>query len=186
MDYTYDEENRYDRQPHQTDHEPPRQEAMQKTVEESIYAGFWIRLWAYLLDLLIVGAVNGIFITPIFMFMDSNPTLLSVFTIQGLLTAIMAYVYFAIMTRYLGQTLGKMVFGLRVVRADGGKLSWSDVFFREVVGRMIHRVLRITNLMYIVVGVHPEKAGVHDLFADTRVIRDTKIPADKEDEDDDE
>ncbi|QQK82018.1 RDD family protein [Salicibibacter cibi] len=144
------------------------------SVEVSMYAGFWMRVWAYLVDLLIVFSLNALFIRPIFMFLDASPTLFFGITVVGLLTSVVAYVYFGIMTKLVGQTLGKMIFGLRVQREDGGPLTWGDVFFREVAGRMIHRVLGFTNLMYILVGLHPQKAGVHDLLADTRVVLDRR------------
>lgn len=144
------------------------------SVEVSMYAGFWMRFWAYLVDLLIVFSLNALFIRPIFMFLDASPTLFLGITVVGLLTSVVAYVYFGIMTKLVGQTLGKMIFGLRVQREDGDPLTWGDVFFREVAGRMIHRVLGFTNLMYIVVGLHPQKAGVHDLLADTRVVFDRR------------
>ena len=30
------------------------------------YAGFWMRFWAYLLDLIVIGSINGIVVYPIF------------------------------------------------------------------------------------------------------------------------
>lgn len=183
MDIPYDEEeNKYRTPSRSNDDEPPRKETLSKTIEVSAYGGFWLRVWAYLLDLIVVASVNGLLISPVFIFMDGDPSVLSIFTIQGILTSIMAYVYFVLMTKFLGQTLGKMAFGLRVVRKDGNKVTWGEVFTREVPGRMIHRVLIVTNLMYIVVGVHPEKAGVHDMLADTRVIRDNGEPDEDEEE----
>ncbi|SDI78428.1 RDD family protein [Natribacillus halophilus] len=145
-----------------------------QVIEMSIYAGFWMRFWAYIVDLIIVFSLNALFIRPIFMFLDASPTLFFGITVVGVLTAIVAYIYFAVMTKLIGQTLGKMIFGLRVRREDGNPLTWGDVFFREVAGRMIHRVLGFTNLMYIVVAFHPQKAGVHDMLADTRVVFDRR------------
>ncbi|MBM7630957.1 RDD family protein [Geomicrobium sediminis] len=134
------------------------------------YAGFWLRLWAYLIDLLIVASLSSIIIHPLFAFLFTPELAIGVFTIQGVLLAVSYYVYFVVMTKVWQQTLGKMVFGLKVERTDEQRLVWKDVFIREVAGRIIHRVLWITNILYIVVAVHPEKAGIHDLLSDTRVV----------------
>ncbi|MFB4163032.1 RDD family protein [Alteribacillus sp. JSM 102045] len=134
------------------------------------YAGFWMRFWAYLLDLLIVFSLNGLILSPL-MFLDNQPVnILGFFTLQGILSAITSYLYFLFMTKWLGQTLGKMIFGLKVVHKDAAPLTWPDLLFREVVGRFIYRSLVITNIIYIVVGFTNEKQGIHDMFGDTRVI----------------
>ncbi|GAK12937.1 RDD family protein [Geomicrobium sp. JCM 19039] len=183
MEIPYDEnDNRVSR--HRED-EQPMHTAPPSTYQVSVYGGFWLRLWAYLLDLIVVGSVNGLLISPIFILSDANPEFLTIFTVHGILTSIMAYVYFLLMTKFFGQTLGKMAFGLRVVSVGLTKPTWGEVFTREVPGRMIHRVLVITNIMYVVVGFHPQKAGVHDLLADTRVVRDVE-PIREDDQEDDE
>ncbi|WP_018923364.1 RDD family protein [Salsuginibacillus kocurii] len=133
-------------------------------------AGFWMRFWAYLLDLAIVASINGLLISPIFLFTEINLSLFGILSLQGILTSLTAYIYFVLMTKFTTQTLGKMVFGLRVATLTGEPLTWSDIMFREVVGRFIHRSLIITNVLYIVVAFHPKKQGIHDLFADTQVV----------------
>ena len=75
------------------------------------------------------------------------------------------------MTKYLGQTLGKMVLGLKVVSLKEESLSWGTVFFREVIGRFIVRTLMF-GFTYILVGVLPKKQGLHDIFSDTSVIQE--------------
>ncbi|SDH32008.1 Uncharacterized membrane protein YckC, RDD family [Alteribacillus persepolensis] len=145
------------------------EEQQEETVKSRRYAGFWMRFWAYIIDLLIVFSLNGLLLSPL-MFMDQPVTMLGFFTLQGLLSTVTAYLYFLFMTKWLNQTLGKMIFGLKVVHRYGHTLSWSDLLFREVVGRFIHRSLVFTNIIYIVVGFTNEKQGIHDMFADTRVV----------------
>ncbi|WP_227004099.1 RDD family protein [Salicibibacter halophilus] len=182
MDIPYNEnEEKFGGQREQDEGDSAR-DKLSHAVEVSMYAGFWMRFWAYLVDLLIVFSLNALFIRPIFMFLDASPTLFFGITVVGFLTSVAAYVYFGVMTKLIGQTLGKMIFGLRVQREDGSPLTWGDTFFREVAGRMIHRVLVFTNLMYIVVGFHPQKAGVHDLLADTRVVLDRHQKKNKHEE----
>lgn len=137
------------------------------------YAGFWIRFWAYVTDLIIVGAVNGIILLPFIPFGGRDLTV-GFWTVTGIISTIVLYLYFLLMTKFLGQTLGKMIFGIKVIRKDGSFPGWSDVVFRELVGRFLHRVLGITNLLYVVVGFDDRKKGIHDMIADTRVIHTNK------------
>ncbi|MFB6467686.1 RDD family protein [Cytobacillus sp. Hz8] len=133
------------------------------------YAGFWMRFWAYLLDLIVIGSLNRLLIYPIFKALDLNLQDGNMFAPISVVTAILFYLYFVLMTKFFGQTLGKMVFGLRVIYLKGNKLSWSVILFREWIGRFISVTVWIT---YLVVAFLPKKQGVHDLFADTTVIHE--------------
>ncbi|MBE1554392.1 RDD family protein [Sporosarcina limicola] len=131
-------------------------------------AGFWTRLWAYMIDLLVVGAISGILIKPIFRVVDieiSNPYFL-LFSPYKVTLLILFLLYFTLMTRFFQQTVGKMVMGIKVVPKNGGKLTWSTVIFREVIGRFISKMLVIPYLLIIFM---PKKEAMHDLFADTVV-----------------
>jgi len=86
------------------------------------------------------------------------------------MSTIILYLYFVLMTKFYGQTVGKMIFGLKVIRKDYESLRWSDLLFREVVGRFLYRVIGILTLLYVVVAFDPLKQGVHDMIGDTRVI----------------
>ncbi|WLR57609.1 RDD family protein [Mesobacillus subterraneus] len=131
------------------------------------YAGFWTRFWAYLLDLIVIGSINRMVINPVFRALDVpliEDGILSPITIT---TAVVFYLYFVLMTKYFCQTLGKMVFGLKVVELDGKGLTWGTVIFREWIGRFISATILV---LYVVVAFTKKKQGLHDLFADTTVI----------------
>ena len=138
-------------------------DAAEKTLmsKEPDYAGFWIRFWAYLLDLVVIASINGILIYPIFRLTDLPMDEGSIFAPLSIVTAIVFYAYFVLMTKYFRQTLGKMVFGLKVTTLENSKLSWSTVLFREWIGRFISGTVFI---LYIVVGFLPKKQGIHDLL----------------------
>jgi uncharacterized RDD family membrane protein YckC len=102
------------------------------------FAGFWMRFWAYLADLLVVGSLNRILIHPIFTFIDSNSTF-AVLTAEMIATAIVYYVYFVLMTKFFSQTVGKMIFGLKVVALKEEKMTWGTLIFRECIGRFISK-----------------------------------------------
>ncbi|MFJ7974597.1 RDD family protein [Peribacillus sp. JNUCC 23] len=135
------------------------------------YAGFWMRFWAYLADLLVIGSLNRILISPLSMAITGNVFDSSFFSIQAIGTTIVFYLYFVLMTRFFGKTLGKMIFGLRVVSLKEERISWGTLFFREFIGRFIAKFLFAG---YIIVGFLPKKQGLHDIFADTTVILDRK------------
>ena len=133
------------------------------------FAGFWMRFWAYLLDLIVIGSIDRILINPIFRALDIPLTEFNFFAPITIATAITFYAYFVLMTRFFNQTLGKMAFGLKVVDLKGKKLTWGTVIFREWIGRFISVTIMIG---YIVVAFLPKKQGLHDLFTDTTVIHE--------------
>ncbi|PLR77811.1 RDD family protein [Bacillus sp. V3-13] len=133
------------------------------------FAGFWMRFWAYLLDLIVVGSIDRLIMNPIFRVLDIPLHDAGIFAPITIATAITFYAYFVLMTKFFGQTLGKMVFGLKVVDLDGSSLSWGTVLFREWIGRFISSTIVVG---YVIVAFLPKKQGLHDLFADTTVIHE--------------
>jgi len=131
------------------------------------FAGFWMRFWAYLADLIIIGSLNRIIIYPIFRATDMPLHESGIFTPINITTALVFYLYFVLMTKFLKQTLGKMIFGLQVVPLKKATLSWDTVLFREWIGRFISSSIII---LYAIVAFLPKKQGLHDLFADTAVV----------------
>lgn len=138
-----------------------------KPVQPAHYAGFWMRFWAYLLDLIVVGSLVRILVKPIFRFLDVPLWDLNMFSPISIAGAVIFYLYFVLMTKFFGQTLGKMVFGLKVVDLKTGRLTWGTVLFREWIGRFISSTIVVG---YIMVAFFPKKQGLHDLFTDTSVI----------------
>ncbi|SES17253.1 RDD family protein [Salisediminibacterium halotolerans] len=139
--------------------------------EEPLYfAGFWMRFWAYLFDLLIVVSLNGIVLGLGYFAADLEAVTIGVFTLAGIFTSAVSFGYFTVMTKLTGQTLGKMLFGLRVIAHEDRELTWTDCLFREVIGRYIHQSLVFTNLLYLIVAFSPDKRGLHDRIGHTCVV----------------
>lgn len=136
-------------------------------VKKVHFAGFWMRFWAYLADLLVIGSLNRILIHPIFKFYEGTDDLW--FSAEGFLTGVVFFLYFVLMTKFLNQTLGKMIFGLKVVALKEEKktISWGTILFRELIGRYISKV---TWIGYLLAGLLPKKQALHDVFADTGVV----------------
>ncbi|ALC82023.1 MULTISPECIES: RDD family protein [Bacillus] len=164
MDSTFDDGNPVKEASHETAHDTRNFET------EHAYAGFWIRFWAYLLDGIVVWGITNLTVEPLFTLLNLEKKV-GLFTISPYTVSIsiLFLLYFFLMTFFFHQTLGKMVFGLKVISIGKEKeLTWSSLLFREVIGRYIHNFA----FLYIVVGVTPKKQGIHDFFADTTVIHE--------------
>lgn len=77
-------------------------------------------------------------------------------------------IYEGLMLTYRGQTLGKMVMQIRVVRPDGSKISAGQAWGRAAVQNLMASFLSIFN--YVPAFFTKEKTCLHDLAARTRVI----------------
>lgn len=129
--------------------------AKRAVIEAQAFAGFWIRFWAFILDWLVVWGVNHLTVSPIFSLFgwSKGGGWFSPFSVT---TTIVFLLYFAIMTKIFQQTLGKMVFGIKVVSLQPEKrLAWDVIFFREIVGRYINTLF----VLYAVVGFSPKSKG---------------------------
>jgi uncharacterized RDD family membrane protein YckC len=120
------------------------------------YAGFWLRLAAWLVDW-IVGVLGGIGIVLAF-----GP-------LAPLVAIPAGWLYFAAMESSTRQaTLGKMALGLVVTDAQGRRLG-----FGRASGRYFAKLLSWLTLAvgFMVAGWTPRKQALHDLVAGTLVVR---------------
>lgn len=132
-------------------------------------AGFWVRFWAYLIDLLVISGATSILLKPVFALIGIDTSTVSWYAPFAILSAILFYAYFVLMTKFFSQTIGKMIFGIKVISLQKDSLDWSTLLFREWIGRFIS----VTVLpLYFIVGFTPLKQGVHDFFADTTVVHE--------------
>ncbi|MTD29566.1 RDD family protein [Planomicrobium sp. YIM 101495] len=132
-------------------------------------AGFWVRFWAYLLDVAVIWGITSILLKPVFGILGMETGGTEWYAPYAILSAILFYSYFVLMTKFFRQTLGKMVMGIQVVSLKQEKLTWGTLLFREWIGRF----LSVTILpLYWLVGFTPLKQGVHDFIADTTVIHE--------------
>ncbi len=150
---------------------PQHSDETSKACDFNHYAGFWMRFWAYLVDIIIITSIHRIIIYPVFRLFDFPTENTGLFSVINILTALVFYLYFVLMTKYFKQTLGKMIFGLKVIPLKKEKLTWDTVIFREWIGRFISASIWI---LYAVVAFQPKKQGLHDLFADTAVVHEKR------------
>lgn len=147
---------------------------MQNRTDNQVSAGFFVRLAAYLLDSLIVGAALLLVRIPLWISSWVNPDNIIVrdfifeYSVADILIYILGVLYFIILTYKTGTTVGKKVLHLRVVSVEDRKMTLFEVAFRETVGRFLSAL--ILNVGYIMIGLQKEKRGLHDLLSDTRVV----------------
>src|SRR5699024_12844203 len=80
------------------------------------YAGFWMRFWAYLTDLVIVFSINGILLSPFKFVNGGNPVDIGLWALTGIIGAVVLYMYVLLMSEFLGIRLCEIVCGLCVCR----------------------------------------------------------------------
>lgn len=138
------------------------------------YAGFWVRLAAYVIDSIIVffGLLFvRLFLSGIMSVLSDTwigGNILFHYTLKDILLYGFQVLYFILCTYLTGTTLGKRAMNLRVVSADGQKLTILNVVYRETIGRFLCSLS--VGIGYIIAGVDREKRGLHDILCDTRVI----------------
>ena len=135
------------------------------SVAQAVSAGFWIRVAAYLLDMVpvfvlsLLGVALAAFVDP------------SLSLVTSLL--VFAYGIFLVVVSpaLKGTTPGKKLLRLAIVADNtvpGQGLGWSGALLR-LVG---HLVCSMTfGLGYLLVAFTAQKQGLHDLIAKTRVVR---------------
>jgi len=141
------------------------------------YAGFWIRVAAKLIDMLVIGLVVGVPIGLIFFsrIVKANPKspaefptdmLLLQVTVQVIsVLAVVAYNTFFI-GKY-GATLGKMAVGIKVIMAEGSAPTMMRAFGRAWAEQLSGLVC---DIGYIIAAFDEEKRGLHDHICTTRVV----------------
>lgn len=135
---------------------------------QHLLAGFWIRFWAYIIDLIVIGSINRMIVNPLFNLLGWDGKWF-IFSPMSIAASLIFFAYFVLMTKYFQQTLGKMIFGIKVVSTKTNTLDWGTILFRELIGRYISKTIWI---LYLVVAFTPKKQGLHDIFADTQVFHE--------------
>ena len=144
----------------------------QKTISipQFAYAGFFLRLVAFAIDSIVCYSFSNI-ILKIFQ-IKTDLSFMNI-EINPLIQTGICLLYFFILT-YLnnGQTLGKMAMGIRVISLKDEKLSFFYCLLREIFARYIQNFIKI---LYLIIGVSPNKQSLADMLVDTVVVKDDVI-----------
>lgn len=143
------------------------------------YAGFWVRLAAFVIDSILLALVsNGLMfailalIGIVFGENGSLPqlTIFSVYLFSSVFVPLGLVCGFWI---YKQATPGKMLFSLKVVHAD----TFKPLSPRQALGRyLLYFVSSIVLMLgFFWIAIDPKKRAWHDLIAKTVVIRDERL-----------
>jgi uncharacterized RDD family membrane protein YckC len=109
-------------------------------------AGFWIRMAALLIDIILVGVVTR-----------AHSVFLPFLAMYG-----------AVLWRLKGSTIGGIIFGLKVVRIDGKPAEWVTMIVRALA---CFFSLIVVGLGFFWIAFDREKQGWHDKIAGTVVVK---------------
>lgn len=152
--------------------------------EREIYAGFWRRLAAFLIDSLILVAVGlglgGIAAGLLILALAAagggvNETDPSVVVTVCVLAVVLGWLYYAGLESLPWQaTPGKRAIGLVVTDRQGRRLSLS-----RATARYFAKYMSVATLLigYLITAFTPRKQALHDLAAGTLVLRRQYLPA---------
>lgn len=131
------------------------------------YASFGLRAFAFIVDMLVIGALNKILINIVGDNLDYEIYGLKMAEIFRWIVTILYFVIISLVTK--GQTLGKMIVGIRVVSLISDKLDLGQILVREIAGRIIQNTIMILYLLPIFT---PKNQSLIDFFVDTAVVKD--------------
>jgi uncharacterized RDD family membrane protein YckC len=151
------------------------------------YAGFWLRLVAHLIDALLLGAVAGAILVPMFFLTglggflsaiehnrEPDPAVIASFISSIALLAIVSvlgsWLYYAYFESSDWQgTVGKKAINVIVTDLEGNRISFgraSGRYFAKIISGLIP-----LGIGYILAGVTEKKQALHDMIASCLVLR---------------
>ena len=151
------------------------------------FGGFWRRFWATMVDMFILYLMSlTLFFIGLFAMGLGGSSPWRIVTTgdlprgTGLFMALylaaallMAMAYFIWFHGTIGQTLGKRLLGLRLIRTSGEKMTPGIAFLR-CVGSLISSLFVFLGFIWI--AIDHRKQGWHDKIAATLVIRTQNGP----------
>lgn len=145
------------------------------------YAGFWMRLGAYLIDgialffaVSILDAIVGLFTLPFafwgevpFVDQMAHPLWFFARAVWSLIGIVIPAAYFICFWALRGETLGMMALRIRVIHTDGSPVDWGAAVVRFL-GYIICWIT--AGLLFLWIAFDGRKQGLHDKMADTYMI----------------
>jgi len=146
-------------------------------------AGFWARLAAYVIDLILLTLIFVAVWTPIagprhWQIPDPPQTLndaavqqyheqLNVWANKALPIFYPIFLlYDVLLNGRFGATIGKMAIGAKITKLDGSPIGYGRALLRWLAAR----VSDILFFGYIMIGLRRDKRALHDLLAGTKVV----------------
>lgn len=140
-------------------------------------AGFFERFIASLVDGVIVGIASfiaglifGVFVAIGSGFNPDGSTSTATTYLGGLLGMAIGYAYLGYFYTTKGQTLGKMVMKIKIVRSsDLSYINWGEVALRDILGKWVSTIL--LYLGYFWYFMSEKRQTWHDMIASTYAVK---------------
>lgn len=131
-------------------------------IRNNMYAGFWSRSFAYLIDIIMVYGIKNILEYVNLMPQDI------------VLKEMMLYIIFVVYNFILvyltnGYTIGKIIMNIKVVCARNENINFLTAFIREFIGKYI--LIRFP-IIFLFLIFSPKKHHLVDYLSDTDVIKE--------------
>ena len=140
------------------------------------YAGFWIRFGAWFIDWIILAIASTVVYLPMSFLGIFSADQPGTFAVIQLFASLLNFIIPAVFdTWFVGKyaaTPGKMACKLKVVMADGARVSYARAMGRHFAKYISGLILGIG---YIMAGFDDQKRSLHDRICDTRVIKSGEI-----------
>jgi uncharacterized RDD family membrane protein YckC len=153
-----------------------------------VYAGFWLRFFAYLVDRVILGFLTAIVVVPLFflfggaLYLDRfmrhdfdfrNGGMFGLFTLIAIVSGVALlgqWLYFAYFESGEKQaSWGKQALNIYVTDLQGNRISFAAAsvrYFAKIISGLIP-----FGIGYIMAGFTERKQALHDMIASTLVLR---------------
>ena len=130
-------------------------------------AGFWVRLAAFVIDLLVIFVAQLLLrgIATARFRMDSEQAMGPV----GFFSVVFAVAYPTVLHAIAGQTIGKLAMRVRVLALDGGPLPLGAAFLRAIT--FWATLFLMLGMGQLIGGLRKDKRALHDLIAGSRTVR---------------
>ena len=142
------------------------------------YASLWQRVGAFIIDVLLLGAISlPLWIWTLLSVRNTPPVSLYFYLLgMFIIWYFFSLFYFIGYWAWCGQTPGKMVAGIKVTRQDSRPIGLARAVLRYLIGYSIHYALIFPFVipavgLLIVIALNKQKRGVHDLIANTCVVK---------------
>jgi len=130
-------------------------------------AGFWVRLAAFAIDLVVIGIAQVLLrvLAAVRFGAQSDQAVAWV----SFFTFVFAVAYPTVLHAIAGQTLGKLATRVHVVALDGGLLPLGAAFLRAIA--FWATLFLMLGIGHIIGGLRKDKRAFHDLIAGSRTER---------------
>jgi uncharacterized RDD family membrane protein YckC len=132
------------------------------------YAGWWVRVGAYLIDVALL--LLSLFVVAVIGALISDSVAIALVVLWLILGWLGYWVYYE--GSESGQTIGKKIVHIRVRDAAGGRAGYGKAFGRNLVARFIG-IIPLVGVIDVLWPIWDrEKQCLHDKAASTIVVRD--------------